>query len=143
MEEAVVSGKTAECMAVSVMCQARRCNKSDEANCRLASPHCEKLPRPSEKPFSLLFSSPSQLLSLIFKGLRETFGWHAERKAVKVMLTWMLNAVWYNTHKPGFSQEWFLRRLMRGMMQQLTGERAGICKCNENAKPILSKKLAI
>lgn len=29
------------------------------------------------------------------------------------------------------------------MMQQLIGERAGICKCNEDAKMILSEKLAV
>lgn len=32
---------------------------------------------------------------------------------------------------------------MRGMIQQPTREHAGICKCNEDAKVILSEKRAI
>lgn len=58
----------------------------------------------------------------------------------------MLNAVWYNTREPGFSQEWLarsLQRLMRGMIRQPIGERAGICKRNEDAKTILCEELAI
>lgn len=100
--EAVVSGKTAECMAVTVMCQTQRC---DKANCRLASPRSEKLPRQKSFFFPILF--PSELLSLIFKGPRDTFGWHSKRKAVKLMLTlyWLQNAGWFNMSDSEFSQE--------------------------------------
>lgn len=93
-------------MAVDVMCQAQRCDKSDKANCPLASPCSKMLLRP-QGSFFFPIPFPSELLSLLFKGLRETFGWHSKRKAVKLMLTlhWCLNAGWFNMSDSGFSQE--------------------------------------
>ena len=52
--EAVVSGKTAARMAVSVMCQTQRSDKSDKDNCRLASPRSKELLRPLKSFFTLI-----------------------------------------------------------------------------------------
>lgn len=52
-------------MAVSVMCQTQRCDKSDKANCRLASPRSKKLPRQEKLFLSHSFSLRTSLIDIL------------------------------------------------------------------------------
>lgn len=52
--QAAVSGKTTERMAVSVMVQTQRSDKSDKDNCGLASPRSKKLRRPLKSSSALI-----------------------------------------------------------------------------------------
>lgn len=51
---AAASGNTAERVAVSVMCQTQRSDKSDKDNCRLASLRSKKLRRPLKSSSALI-----------------------------------------------------------------------------------------